>query len=209
MVENGADLKKEHGLKVLASAVQMEDYELVDYLLKNGCSYHLPKIFPAYYLPSSKMYIYLLEKGIPVDGENAFASALNLAAGGKIEALEYYFNNCPKIDESQLKDTTVSAYGNNNFDIIKLLVTKGYKIKKDIFINMMENAITSMHFDMLEKILNYSKELKGTKNEIFFDEKTIYKLKANLLRQKEEQSAWFDFTEKKNYDMAYKLLYKY
>ncbi|HEY9061006.1 MAG TPA: ankyrin repeat domain-containing protein [Pseudobacteroides sp.] len=209
LVENGADLRKELGRKVLGSVVQMEDYKLVDYLLKNGCSNHIPKIFPAYYLPSSKMYIYLLEKGIPIDGENAFASALNLAAGGKIEALEYYFDNCPKLDESQLRDTTVSAYGNNNFEIIKLLVSKGYKIKKDIFINMMENAITSMNFDMLEKVLNYSNESKGTKNEIFFDENTISKLKANLLRQKEEQSAWFDFTEKRNYDMAYELLDKY
>ncbi len=59
LVEKGVDLEKELGKKVLASAIEMEDYELVDYLLKSGARYHLPKIFSVSMLPSSKMYISL------------------------------------------------------------------------------------------------------------------------------------------------------
>ena len=72
----------------------------------------------------------------------------------------------------------------------------------------MEDSISSKHFGMLEEILNYSKESKGTNNEIIFDKDTITKIKADVLKLKKEQ-AWFDFAEKKKYDKAYELLDKY
>ncbi|KNY29249.1 ankyrin repeat domain-containing protein [Pseudobacteroides cellulosolvens] len=208
LVEKGVDLEKELGKKVLASAIEMEDYELIDYLLKGGARYHLPKIFSVSMIPSSKMYIYLLEKGVPKEDAHTLSTALYLAAGGKNEALKYYLDHCSKLDESQLKRIYTSAGVNNNFEIIKALLSKGYKIEKETFVRILEDSISRKHFSMFEEILNYSKESNGTKNEIILDKDTITKIKANVLKLKKEQ-AWFDFLEKKKYDEAYELLDKY
>ncbi|MDP4182653.1 MAG: ankyrin repeat domain-containing protein [Bacillota bacterium] len=206
LISKGANLNSELGVSVLTYAIDKEDYELIDLLFKNGCQPQLSKVMSYTIVRNSKMFNYLIEKGLSLDNKYVVDHLDDLTSRGDMEALSYYLNNGPRLDNEQLERLVVDSEVNCSL-VLKMLISKGYVFNEETKTHLLTNTAGDRKTDKLEDILNYSKNNKVGGN-LLFEKSLIEKVKQNVLAEKKDL-AWFDFAGKKKIDKVYDILDKY